>query len=511
MKVTIVIPDERQLATAGVRIRYHRLATRLDAAGHELDLQPIDALAGSNAPADVVVFSKCHDARTVALADELRGRGARVGVDVFDDYYSDASDSRFVHLREWLRTLSTRLDFAMCSTPLMSDKLTAILPELPIHVMHDASIDLDEEALAERVERNAERALSTRRVDVTWFGIGDNPHFRLGLSDLFAYSNMLLDFVRAGYRPQVSILTNRRALDAERLEFIARLPVSAVLEEWSEELEAQSIAASLFCFLPVRAQNFSVVKSLNRAITTLTGGAQALSGGYPLYSELRPFVYDAAAPLIADLEAGTLALRRETVGALGERLASWGNAEVEARRLAAFLEGLAPTPSTAPAVLTATVHGRQSPAPVHALAQRLGHLSVASPFNQQKLPFDLRFANEEGAEPAIILSAFAATKLTEEARARLRIDPARIGSASIRLRLDELATPCPFDPGDLTACRSLAVVSMRYDAAMAYVADVLAELFGPVRITVSELVSPLWSDVGRRAAACPAGGEQAFA
>ncbi|QZN98509.1 hypothetical protein [Chenggangzhangella methanolivorans] len=197
------------------RIRYHRLAERLEAAGHALELLPIEALGQGGRDADVFVFSKCHDARTVALAEDLRSRGARVGVDVFDDYYSDVADSRFVHLREWLRGLAARLDFAMCSTPLMADKLKGILPRLPIHVMHDASIALDAEAVARRVELNAERALSTRRIDVTWFGIGDNPHFRLGVSDLHAFSGALLDFVRAGYRPRVSILTNRRALDVE--------------------------------------------------------------------------------------------------------------------------------------------------------------------------------------------------------------------------------------------------------------------------------------------------------
>ncbi|QZN98510.1 hypothetical protein [Chenggangzhangella methanolivorans] len=56
--------------------------------------------------------------------------------------------------------------------------------------------------------------------------------------------------------------------------------------------------------------------------------------------------------LISDLEAGTLALRRETVGALARKLAEWGEAEVEAGRLSAFLETLGPA---APAAATSSL------------------------------------------------------------------------------------------------------------------------------------------------------------
>lgn len=500
MKIAVVIPDDRQLVTAGVRIRYNRLAPRLKAIGHAIELVSLDTFRDVTPGfADVALFSKCHDARALALAGALRRNGVAVGVDVFDDYYSDPSDSRFVHIREWIRALSANLTFAMSSTPLMSERLAQVLPGVPRHVLHDPSPEFDPVRIGRIVETNLERTLRTRKLDVCWFGIGDNPHFEVGLSDLHDFGGALAGIAAHGYEPRLSILTNRRALDVERLEMIARLPVPHRLEVWSEEAERETIAASLFCFLPVRAQNFSVVKSLNRAVTALTGGSQAMTSGYPLYGELRPFIYERLSTLISDVENGVPAMRAATAPALLELLSRWGGPAVEAERLVSFLDALPPAARTdAPLPTGVIVHGRRTTAVVHKFSPRLGHLSVASPFAHQNLNFDLRFVVlPDSREPAIVLSNAAAAALRPPMRDRLTPHEGAGPKISGRIVASELATRAPADLGDILHCQSSAVTAMRYRRTMDYVADVTRELFGDVSIYLSELESPLWADVAR--------------
>ena len=506
MKIAVVIPDDRQLVTAGVRIRYNRLAPGLETIGHSIELVSLDAFRDvSPGFADVVLFSKCHDARALALAGVLRRNGIAVGVDVFDDYYSDPSDSRFVHIREWIRALSANLTFAMSSTSLMSERLGQVLPGVPRHVLHDPSPDFDPGRIGRIVESNLERTLSTRKLDICWFGIGDNPHFEVGLSDLHDFGGALADIRAAGFEPRLSILTNRRALDVDRLEMIARLPVRCRLEVWSEPAERETIAASLFCFLPVRTQNFSVVKSLNRAVTALTGGSQAMTSGYPLYGELRPFIYERLSTLITDVEAGALAMRAETAPALLELLSRWGGPAVEAERLVAFLDALpSAVEAEAPRPTGVIVHGRRTTGVVHKFGLRLGHLSVASPFAHQNLNFDLRFVVlPDAQEPAIVLSKAAAAALRPNLRAMLTPHDGAGPKISGRIVASALTARAPADFGDILACRSSAVTAMRYRRTMEYVADVTRELFGDVSIYLSELESPLWADVSRTFALAP--------
>jgi hypothetical protein len=104
MKICVIAPKEGYLAQAGVRIRYQRIAGRLETAGHELQIRIIDDLQSVEAfDCDIYLFSKCHDARSQIVARELCRIGKVIGVDLFDDYFSQSRDSRFVRQREWLK------------------------------------------------------------------------------------------------------------------------------------------------------------------------------------------------------------------------------------------------------------------------------------------------------------------------------------------------------------------------------------------------------------------------
>jgi hypothetical protein len=61
-------------------------------------------------------------------------------------------------------------------------------PGKPCHVLNDPFDKLDQATLGRRLEEKAAKARADRRIDVLWFGNGDNPVFPVGLTDLAAYA-----------------------------------------------------------------------------------------------------------------------------------------------------------------------------------------------------------------------------------------------------------------------------------------------------------------------------------
>lgn len=422
MKLCVLAPTQEYLGQAGVRIRYLRIAEHLQALGHELSVQVIDQFkSAAQFNHDAYLFSKCYDGRCHVVTLMLRQNGKLVGVDMFDDYFSQLDDSRFLGHREWLRGMARHLDFYLCSTPRMQDVMSGYLPETPGHILNDPFDAADPGAIAQSALANLERTHAQGELQVAWFGVGDNPHFAVGLRDLLAFSHGLALLDRGRMQVRLRILTNRRALNADGLALLGRLPVPWSVDEWSVEAERQLLASSLVAFIPVNAQPFSAAKSLNRAVSALTAGTQILSNGYPLYQPLSDFVYRRPQDLLADLEDRSLKLRPDTVPGLMDLLATYGDPVREARAFGDFLSGLPqgrPHPSSAadaklvkpdpanateaqdpllavgavgaPAIL-GVVHGVKSSVIVHKFVQRVRHLSIGSPFCSPELNYDLQF------------------------------------------------------------------------------------------------------------------------
>lgn len=493
MKITLVVSGEDNLASAGVRIRYNRLIPKLENAGHAVSIVSIGDLQKSDSfDSDAYLFCKCHDVRSVVLAGMMRAKGAQVGIDVFDDYFSQETNPRFVHLRNWLRSIAPNLTFGVCSTPRMQSLMSRLMPGLPSHLINDPFDSFDADAILSAVETSVEQTLRTRVIKIGWFGMGDNPHFPVGVQDLHAFAAALRSCREFGFEPNLSILTNRRALNADRLEMIARLGFPFRIEEWEEALERRLVRDCLFCFLPVNAQPFSIVKSLNRAVTTLSGGSQVLSMGFPLYSDLEPFIYRDIRALLTDLEARTPALRRETIGRLAERLELKADPVVEASSLMKFLSSL-PQLQDDNAPYYAVVHGRQTNGVIHKQIQSLGHLSIASPFQSNALAFDLRLAkSEQTKEPVFLLTRKAKQKLVRPLQAELD-DPEMIGNVQV-WKLPMSSLPRRYSKNLFgRKSSSVAVDLAEYNATMSVMVRLVRQLFGNIRVVFSELESPYWS------------------
>lgn len=396
MKIAIVLLSEEQASLAGVRIRYQRIAPHLKTLGHSLDMMPISRFSADQQPQhDLYLFSKCHDARSVILARLLRQQGKHVGIDGFDDYFSQTEDSRHVRQREWLRDIAPHCNFFLTSTPRMREVFQIYMPNVPGHVLNDPFHNFSPTVVSNSTNARLLRARDLQRIDVAWFGVGDHPAFPIGLRDLAGQAHAFRGLQRRGYEVRLRVLTNRRALTADGLALLQRLDVPFEVSEWSLPAESRLLDESLVAFIPVSAQKFSIAKSLNRAVTALTSGAQVLSPSYPLYEPLGDFIYRSGEDFSDDICAGRLKTHGPMMDQLVKSLKRWSDPSIEASGLAAFLSTLgSPLRKNSQlwkAGMGGIIHGVISPNACADLARSMRHLSVSAPFIEGRKDDDFRF------------------------------------------------------------------------------------------------------------------------
>jgi hypothetical protein len=484
MKLTVLVPSAEYRAYAGARIRYDRVRSELAELGFTLLLEDIGTFDPATADCDALLISKCHDARSLIAASALSDRGALVGVDLFDDYYSDPTDSRLLRYREWLGQLVNLCDFALCSTDVMADVAHQIRSDLPIHVLNDPAPDVDAVCLANQVERKLTDARNDGRLHVAWFGVGDNRYFDVGLTDLFAYSALLGELRRAGMDVGLTVLTNRRSLTADGLSLISRLPVKSQVREWSETAERELLRDAFLAFLPVNAQPFSRAKSPNRAFTALSAGSQVLSAGYPLYAALDRFIYRDAKSFVDDWARGSMRLSAHTVGEYLRASDALANAKTEAAKFATFLSRLREQLQTRPSLPVALVHGFGTRGEAHHLIRSVNGLSVASPYCSAPLDFDIVFEGEADAVEMLV-SAAASARLLPQVRKYAKRD--RIGGRRF-LRVSTSAGRWHSRPASRQQSHNepIAYQLATYSETMRAIERQLQGILGPTRVIFSE-------------------------
>ena len=477
MKICVLAPSASYLASAGVRVRYRRIESPLSELGHELSVLPITEFKRPrDFKHDVYIVSKCYDARALVAARLITARGGALGVDLFDDYYSQIKDSRFTWRREWLTALLASADFILCSTPAMQAIAQRIAPNHPAHVLNDPYGQLDRRTMAAALARKLERLHQTRTLRLGWFGVGNNPYFSVGLADLAAFGGELARLRTSRFDVRLEILTNRRAVTADALAALRRLALPFELDEWTQQREATLLDRCTACFLPVNAQSFSVVKSLNRAVTALTAGTQVLSAGYPLYESLGEFIYRDAGQLLADLEDRRPRLRPETLESFAHLMESYASPTAEAHELSAFLQKFPHGPTTQMPHL-AVVHGPYSTRDAHLFVQSMGGLSVASPFATQQLPYDVRFIlRPNGPGIDLLIASDKRHKVTPKLAAHLVPDSAFVDARYHRLDLAHLGGDADWDT-TLGRLRNPAAISAVLEDGMAFVERALLRIF----------------------------------
>jgi hypothetical protein len=482
MRLTVLVPSREYEASAGARIRYGRIAPDLRRESVELRLLDIAQFDPLREDYDAVLISKCHDVRSIIIAAIASGQGKLVGLDLFDDYFSQSSDSRLTRYRNWLSQLIGSCDFALCSTAAMAEVVARYRPDIPVHTMNDPAAKQEFDRLPETIRQKTEAARSARLVRAAWFGVGDNPYFPVGLADLAAHRDHLAELGAEDFHVELTVLTNRRALSAEGLSLIGQLPVSTRVAEWTQAAEAQLLRDAMVAFLPVSAGSFSIAKSLNRAITALSSGTQILSVGYPLYAALEPLVYRDARELARDIASGMMRFSDQSMGTYGRLVECLASSETEAARLAVFLNHLSPRSARQERPLS-LVHGQSTRIEAHRLIREVKGLSVASPYCSAALDFDVIFRGA-GAALKMVVSKAAAERLLPGARQRSRRSGEFVSlvdeSGAFEMQgkaYDWRIAPVPFQLAS-------------YASTMKCIEQRLTQSFGPLRTIFSE-VSPL--------------------
>lgn len=501
MRLTVVVPDDAHRRSAGVRIRYGRLAAPLAAKGVSLAVETIDQVVfGAAEGAHAFLFSKCLDARALAAAHGLRRAGVPVGLDVFDDYISQDDDSRLVPSRTWTRAMLPLATFAVCSTAAIRTALHAHRPDLPAVLVADPAPERTDPAPeptdpAPAASGRPASAIGEGAIDLCWFGIGDNPFFPVGVHDLAAFGPVLAGFRARGLEPTLTVLTNRRALTGPALAALVRLPFAIRLEDWSEDRQARVLSRVDAVFLPVNGQPFSRAKSLNRALTALAAGAQVLTTGHPLYADLSDLLYTDVGRLAADLRAGTLRNTAERRARVLGSLAHLADPDTIAADLARFLASLPPADAAGDLPdLVGVVHGHGSTGQVHKFVRKLGYLSIGGPFAHLPLAFDVTWP-APGADPDLRLSERARAAARADFRARLMPVEGDGGKRLYRIALADVLGDAAADlPSAVGPEQSVRLAA--YGRGQGAVADAVRRLFGPIALYAAETTAPAWIGPG---------------
>lgn len=485
MKIAVLVPSAEYVNYAGARIRYRRMMPELERRGFALTLCDIGDFRPDSVDADVVIFSKCHDARALVASAIMAARGRIIGVDLFDDYFSQSGDSRMARFRSWLSQILRNCHFALCSTDAMAGVIGKYEPELPVHVMNDPAPEAGSYDLPEVLARKLVKARDFRRLVIAWYGVGDNPHFPVGLRDLAAFGGTLAQLAGTGMDVELRVLTNRRALTANGLALLERLPVRTAVAEWSEDGEAELLTSAFAAFLPVSAQPFSKAKSLNRAVTALSSGCQVLSVGYPLYSKLEPLIYRDVRSLLSDLAKGTMRVSPSNMQSYRGAMDAFASAESEATALTGFLCRMkAGHAKSDPLVL---VHGSETNGAAHKLVKAVNGLSVASPYCTTGLGFDVVF-NGRIDNLSMFVSENAASRLLPDFRSNIGTASTIYGRKFLKIS-DHSSPSNGGSPPEEWSEASLSFKLSTYSHAMDQIRSRLNAAFGPCRVLMSETSS----------------------
>ena len=339
MKITFIVPSHQWLTAAGVRIRYKRLEPSFNNKGCHISIIPLqDITERCIQESDIVIISKVFSTDSLYLISLCRTLGIKVGLDLFDDYFSDQRLSVFRKFHDWLELASKLIDFIICSTDRMKNVASEYIDPDLIHKINDtrdSTIFFSE--TKDLLDQKKYAVSHKKEFNILWFGIGDNPYFSVGINDLANYSNALFQINKISPSINFTILTNERALSAKNLTRISRLPIQAKLEIWSESNEIDCLKNTHLAFMPVSHQKFSIAKSSNRCLTALTYGCQVLSNGFDLYSDFSELIYTSTRDFVVDYKNVSFRFSQDTMPAFKSICTYSYDSDVEVAKFIEFL------------------------------------------------------------------------------------------------------------------------------------------------------------------------------
>ena len=339
MRITFIVPSPQWLTAAGVRIRYKRLEPFFYSKTCKISILSIQEITERLIQdADVIIISKIFSSDSLYIISLCRAFDVKVGIDLFDDYFSESRLSVFRKYHDWLELASKNIDFIICSTDRMKDVASEFINPDLIHKINDTKdphVSFDE--TKNLLEQKSRVVPDGKPFNVLWFGIGDNPYFNVGINDLSNYSNALFQINKLSPLINLTILTNERALTAKNLTRISRLPMHANLDIWTESKEINALKDAHLAFMPVSHQRFSIAKSTNRCLTALTYGCQVLSNGFDLYSDFSNLIYQSTRDFAEDFKKSNLRFNQDTMSIFESICLNAFDCEAEVDKFLAFM------------------------------------------------------------------------------------------------------------------------------------------------------------------------------
>ena len=516
MRLLVLVPTSIHKVTAGSRIRYDRLGTADER--FEITVESFEEVtAATLETCDICIFSKTYSVEAITLAHQLRQAGKLIGIDVFDDYFSQIDDPRLLRFRMWLRCMAQLCQFALCSTNVMHDIVKHNAPGLPVHVVPDPFAEIDPASLAQTLASKLDRARTEGTIDVLWFGNGSNPFFTVGLHDIAAYCSSLADLASGSRGVSLTILTDGPSQTPANLALLTKLPVPYLLDTWSVEGERKALERAFVSFIPVNGQSFSRAKSFNRALTAISAGTQVLSPGFPLYRDLDPAIYTDALELLSDLDRGKFRLRGENVHEIAKTASRLSDSRMVANNLFLFLNDLSQVGgvgqgnkmAAAPSLPTQGIRRRlvtaspstHLPSPeTHALiygfeynglmvraAKATGILQVKTPFARRERAYDIQIEHRKGRQLEVWIEPRISSLLAEALRGKCS-EPQRVGK--VRMLKVDVGTAGLLARDPIVATSDLRMIVNETDSYRKFLIDVqrvCTGLFPTVQFSVADM------------------------
>jgi hypothetical protein len=386
------IPDE---SNAGFRIRYKPVIDFLEKLGHEIHIKSINEDLFSN-NYNFVIFIKCYNFKSVLIANDLSKRGVFVGVDLFDNYFSDFENINLKKFRIWLKRIIGHCSFVICSTNLLLLEIKSYIGSTPVYIMNDSVEKPSYQIIEELVKKKIKWFIKNKTVNIAWYGMGDNPYFDVGLDDLISYigeiERLQYSIYNLNYIVSLEILTNKRALTLTNLKKLNGLNIKYTIHEWTKEKEDELLTRALLVFLPVSYQAFSKVKSLNRALTALCSGANVFSVGFPLYQCINSWIYTDGDNFIKDLSKNELKLNNFNIKKMLTDISKVSDVELEAVMLTNYLNSVKLRGNSKNYLY---ITHKNPDIKLHKILSKHGHISAATEFCNKNFNFDLQINKKD--------------------------------------------------------------------------------------------------------------------
>ena len=492
MKLLILVPTAAHKVSAGSRIRYDRLAA--SGCDFKVTVQSLDSLTSDDlAACNVCILSKVYATSGVSVARELRRRGKVVGFDLFDDYFSSGSDARLTRFRIWLSLFADSFDFALGSTPTIRRVIENFAPKLPVLLFPDAFPEMNPSKLTTALNIKRQRALATKVIDAVWFGIGANPLFPAGLSDLASFGWSLHELAKSPFNLKLTIVTDNPAQTGRALSRLGRSLPDFRLETWSLDVEKRALDRALITFIPVNGQSFSRAKSLNRALTAIASGSQVLTPGFPLYEPLGTAIYREAGEVIPDLQSDCLRIRRQNITTVVDRVAALSSLPTLARELQTFLQTVIQA-RVEPKMIRrqALVFGQDNDRAMLAVAKSANVLTVRSPYTKTERAFDIRIDHRSGLELDIWLAFEHMSVLTKRLLGKCSL-PQRVARRNmVKVNAGAEAMLDRVPRIDIGETRNFLFETLAYSATLADIEAVCRRIFPTVDFLMTDSRAYMW-------------------